>query len=87
VENDELNFMKVAYARAVETKVNGLRKQSLPGAERRGNLLRLLRFVRHDAAFYDNLFKPFTIDAHARLVPTRASFLCPRAGTTDLNSK
>lgn len=31
------------------------------GAERRGNLMRSLHFVRNDDSFYDYLFKPFTI--------------------------
>jgi hypothetical protein len=40
---------------------NGIGKGSLRGAERRGNLMRLLHFVRNDDPFCDHLFKSFTI--------------------------
>ena len=39
----------------------GIGKESLRGAERRGNLVRLLHFVRNDDSFYNHLFKSFTI--------------------------
>ena len=35
--------------------------QSLRGAKRRGNLMRMLPFVRNDIRFNVNLFKAFTI--------------------------
>jgi hypothetical protein len=40
--------------------VNVLMKESLRGAKRRGNLIRLLPYVRNDH-FYDTLLKPPTI--------------------------
>ena len=39
----------------------GIGKESVRGAERCGNLVRLLSFVRNDDSFYDHLFKSFTI--------------------------
>ncbi|OGP88177.1 MAG: hypothetical protein A2156_03720 [Deltaproteobacteria bacterium RBG_16_48_10] len=41
--------------------VNGLRKESLRGAQRRGNLMRLLHFVRNDTSLDGYLFRSFTI--------------------------
>ena len=38
----------------------GIGKESLRGAERRGNLVRLLPFVRNDTPFDNDFFKPFT---------------------------
>ncbi len=40
--------------------VNAIEKLSLRGATRRGNLLRLLHFVRNDTLRNVNLFKAFT---------------------------
>jgi hypothetical protein len=40
---------------------NGTGKESWRGAERRGNLMRLLHFVRNDDSLYDHFFMPFPL--------------------------